>query len=105
MNLKNTGFDILLDGKNNKSVAFTREEREMYGLTGLLPYSNASQDVQVKRIIDSLKRTSTDIEKYILLSLLHDRNERLFYRLGGLNFNPRMFFLRGFVFYSEYDSV
>ncbi|PWJ43412.1 NAD-dependent malic enzyme [Sediminitomix flava] len=81
MKIRNKGFEVLSDGKHNKSVAFTREERELYGLRGLLPYSTVSQDVQVKRIMDGLKRKSTDIERYILLSLLHDRNEKLFYRV------------------------
>ncbi|ANQ47569.1 NAD-dependent malic enzyme [Flammeovirga sp. MY04] len=78
---RSQGFEILSDARHNKSVAFSRQERELFNLRGLLPYSSVTQDVQVKRIMDGLKRKSSDIEKYLLLSLLHDRNERLFYRV------------------------
>lgn len=81
---------ILHKSTANKSVAFTKDEREQYGLRGLLPYSIASQDIQVNRIMNSIRRKTSDIDKYILLSLLHDRNERLFYRVVADNVEELM---------------
>jgi malate dehydrogenase (oxaloacetate-decarboxylating)(NADP+) len=73
-------FEVLQDGVINKSLAFTREEREAYGLGGLLPYSVGTQELQLKRLLENLRRKESDIERYVLLSALQDRNERLFYR-------------------------
>lgn len=81
MDIKKRNFDVLHDGSINKSVAFTKEEREQLGLKGLLPYSIVSQDIQVTRVLESLRRKGYDIERYILLSSLQDRNERLYYRV------------------------
>ncbi|WP_290696513.1 NAD-dependent malic enzyme [Lacinutrix sp.] len=81
MNTKKRNFDVLHDGSLTKSVAFTREEREQLGLRGLLPYSVANQDMQVTRVMHGLRRKAYDIERYILLSALQDRNEKLFYKV------------------------
>lgn len=73
-------FAVLHDGQLNKSVAFSREEREELGLRGLLPYTVSSQALQMKRLMENLRRKESDIERYIQLSSLQNRNERLFYR-------------------------
>ena len=77
---KKRQFDVLQDGVINKSLAFSREEREEYGLRGLLPYTVSGQDLQLKRLMENLRRKESDIERYVLLSALQDRNERLYYR-------------------------
>lgn len=73
-------FEVLQNGVINKSLAFSREEREEYGLRGLLPYTVSTQDLQLKRLMENLRRKESDIERYVLLSALQDRNERLYYR-------------------------
>jgi len=73
------GIDVLRDKTLNRSVGFTRAEREALGLQGLLPYLVASQQHQVDRVMETLRRKENDIERYILLNSLQDRNERLFY--------------------------
>jgi len=75
-----SGFNALTDADHNKSTAFTREEREELGLQGLLPYVVSSQELQVNRVLHNLRRKDTNIEKYMGLSSLQARNERLFYR-------------------------
>ena len=75
------GSHLLDSGKHNKSTAFTLEEREALGLRGLLPYNVRGQDTHKKRALGNLRRKAYDIEKYIFLSALQDRNEKLFYRL------------------------
>jgi malate dehydrogenase (oxaloacetate-decarboxylating)(NADP+) len=74
------GVDLLHDSAYNKSTAFTRAEREEYGLRGLLPYISSNQQLQIKRIMGNLRRKEFDIERYIFLSALQERNERLFYQ-------------------------
>ncbi len=81
MSFTKTKIELLHNNALNKSTAFTREERNTMGLRGLLPYAVSNQDIQIQRIMENLKHKETDIEKYILLSALQDRNERLFFRL------------------------
>ena len=75
------GVAILRDPLLNKGTAFTESEREALGLRGLLPAHVATQDEQVARIMQSLRRLPDDLEKYIALNALHDRNEALFFRV------------------------
>ncbi len=51
------------------------------GLSGLLPATITTQQTQISRVLNTLRRKSTDIERYIFLFSLLGRNERLFYRL------------------------
>ena len=75
------GLDYLTDKSVNKSTAFTQKERDELGLRGLLPYAQTNMAGQVARVIENLRRKTNDIEKYIFLNALQDRNERLFYRI------------------------
>jgi len=75
------GSHLLDSGRHNKSTAFTLDEREALGLRGLLPYNVSGQGTHQKRALGNLRRKAYDIEKYIFLSALQDRNEKLFYRL------------------------
>lgn len=76
---KTTGRDLLRDPALNKGSAFSPAEREELGLRGLLPASRTSLDMQVTRALMSLRRKGSDIERYIALMALLDRNERLYY--------------------------
>jgi malate dehydrogenase (oxaloacetate-decarboxylating)(NADP+) len=75
------GVDLLHDPLLNKGTAFTDAERNVLGLRGLLPPRILPQDGQVTRVLDSFRRKSTDLEKYIYLISLQERNETLFYRV------------------------
>jgi len=79
MTTEKRNFDVLHNGTLNKSIGFTKEERKQFGLRGLLPHSISNQDMQVKRVMANLKRKESDIERYILLSSLQARNEKLFF--------------------------
>tara|TARA_R110002110_G_scaffold415395_1_gene649542 strand:+ start:9351 stop:10976 length:1626 start_codon:yes stop_codon:yes gene_type:complete len=76
-----TGFQVLNSASLNKGTAFTEEERERYNLRGLLPPKVVSSETQLERTLKNLRRTPGDIEKYIFLTALQSRNERLFYKL------------------------
>ncbi len=74
------GVKILHDPVLNKGTAFTEEERDALGLRGLLPPRIHSQDVQVRRVMENVRNKPNDLERYIYLIGLQDRNENLFYR-------------------------
>jgi len=78
--MEKKGIEVLKDPRQNKSTAFTVEEKERLELRGLLPYFVSSQEIQKQRVIENIRRKESNIEKYIFLSALQDRNERLFYR-------------------------
>ena len=75
------GADLLHDPLLNKGTSFSEAERDAYGLRGLLPPRVLTQDEQTRRVLESFRRKSTDLEKYIYLISLQERNETLFYRV------------------------
>jgi malate dehydrogenase (oxaloacetate-decarboxylating)(NADP+) len=75
------GVKLLHDPVRNKGTAFSETERNALGLRGLLPPQVQSQEAQVMRVMENLRRKSSDLERYIFLLSLQDRNETLFYRV------------------------
>ena len=75
------GLDLLRDPLLNKGTAFTERERDALGLRGLLPPHVLTQDEQAERVLKHMRRLPDDLEKYIALNALHDRNEALFFRV------------------------
>lgn len=64
-----------------QGLAFTYEERQVLGIHGLLPYAVKTEEEQVKQAHVLLERCATDLDRYIYLMGLQDRNERLFYQV------------------------
>jgi malate dehydrogenase (oxaloacetate-decarboxylating)(NADP+) len=75
------GIELLHDPLLNKGTAFSLAEREAYGLRGLLPPRVFTIEEQKERVLENLRRRATDIDKYVELVGLQDRNETLFYRV------------------------
>jgi malate dehydrogenase (oxaloacetate-decarboxylating)(NADP+) len=75
------GMALLRDPLLNKGTAFTEQERDTLGLRGLLPAHVLSMEEQAKRVMTNLRRLPNDLEKYVALNALHDRNEALFFRI------------------------
>jgi malate dehydrogenase (oxaloacetate-decarboxylating)(NADP+) len=75
------GMALLRDPLLNKGTAFTEAERDALGLRGLLPAHVLSMEEQVERVLVNLRSLPNDLEKYIALNSLHDRNEALFFRV------------------------
>ncbi|EDO33525.1 predicted protein [Nematostella vectensis] len=75
------GTDIMRDSHLNKGLAFTLEERQILGIHGLLPPCVISQEIQAQRVYRELQRKPNDLEKYIQLMALLERNESLFFRV------------------------
>ena len=78
--LSSAQLEYLHDPALTKGTAFTEKERTALGLHGFLPPRLATQQQQVQRILQSIRGAGTDLDRYIALTALQDRNERLFYR-------------------------
>lgn len=76
-----TGYELLTDPFLNKGTAFTQDERDAFGLNGLLPPSIGTLNGQVRRRMRALQEFATDLERYAFLRELQDTNETLFYAL------------------------
>ena len=74
-------MNYLHDPALNKGTAFTEEERDKLGLWGLLPPGINTMEEQVLRVMGNYNRKTSDLEKYIFLVALQDRNQTLFYRV------------------------
>jgi malate dehydrogenase (oxaloacetate-decarboxylating)(NADP+) len=74
------GQALLDDPAGSKGTAFTADERAKYCLEGLLPHAVETLDRQVERVMGHLEAKPTDLERYVYLIGLADRNETLFYR-------------------------
>jgi len=74
------GQQLLNDRALTKSTAFSKEERRKLRLRGLLPYNVVDMDTQLTRVLENMRRKEFDIERYIFLSSLQERNQTLFYR-------------------------
>ena len=76
-----TGYELLTDPFLNKGTAFTEDERDAFGLNGLLPPSIGTLNGQVRRRMQALQEFGSDLERYAFLRELQDTNETLFYAL------------------------
>ena len=75
------GAELLNDPMLNKGRGFSADERALLGLRGLLPPGVMTLEEQVALEMDRLGRKTDDLERFIGLASLQDRNEVLFYRL------------------------
>lgn len=62
-------------------MAFTLPERQILGIHGLLPPRVFTMEEQVERNLLNVRNLKEPLNQYVFLSSLHDRNEKLFYRL------------------------
>ncbi len=76
---KARGIAVLTAPYLNKGTAFTEEEREALGLTGLLPPAISTLESQVAAAYAQYQRLPDALSKNIYLTALHDRNEVLFF--------------------------
>lgn len=75
------GRALLINPSTNKGTAFTDQERDELGLHGLLPPRVCTIEEQLDRVYDNFRSKPDELEKYVFLTALQDRNETLFYRL------------------------
>ncbi len=75
------GYKLLGARLFTKDGAFRQDERETFGLSGMLPDRVQTMEEQVQLEWEHLSRKEDALEKYIGLAALQDRNATLFYRL------------------------
>ena len=83
--VKERGKALLSRPTLNKDTAFTKDERRLLGLDGLLPATVLTLEEQVAVELQKIRRKQDPLERYIGLAALQDRNETLFYRLLAEN--------------------
>ncbi|CAN4097507.1 unnamed protein product [Withania somnifera] len=76
-----SGYNLLRDPRYNKGLAFTERERDAHYLRGLLPPVVSTQELQEKKLMQSLRQYDIPLHKYVAMMELEERNERLFYKL------------------------
>ncbi|GAY51330.1 hypothetical protein CUMW_133370 [Citrus unshiu] len=76
-----SGYCLLRDPRHNKGLAFTEKERDAHYLRGLLPPAVISQQLQEKKLMNSIRQYEVPLQKYVAMMELEERNERLFYKL------------------------
>ena len=81
MAVSQKGRALLLNPFTNKGTAFTRRERDELDLGGLVPPAVCTIHQQLDRTYENFKAKTSNLEKFIYLTSLQDRNETLFYRL------------------------
>lgn len=77
------GRQLIHEPLLNKGSAFSREEREAFGLVGLMPHGELTIDQQCERSYRNVQRYHDPLQKYVSLASLQDRNETLYFRLLG----------------------
>ncbi len=75
------GSAVLAHNMYNRGTAFTREQREALGLTGLLPNTVRTIDEQAQRAYVHVCQHPTALARYVALADLEARNAVLFYRV------------------------
>ena len=81
LHINKRGKVLLSDPLLNKGTGFPDSERDTLGIRGLVPPQVVSIDDQVQRAMENYQRKDNDLERYIHLETLHDRNETLYYRV------------------------
>ena len=74
-----TGVNLLNDNVHNHGTAFSTEERHKFKLEGLLPHAVEPLARQAERVSMQLDTKTSDLDRYVYLIELCDRNETLFY--------------------------
>merc|ERR1711997_259342 len=84
------GMDYLRNPRLFKGMGFALDERQGLGIHGLLPPRVKTQDEQVDNCLRNIRRYVEPLNKYLYMTGLLDRNERLFYKLLSENIEELM---------------
>ena len=78
-----TKTTILQDRFSNRGTAFTFDERADLGITGRLPAAVETLEEQAARAYAQVLEQPSDLQKYIYLNEIHDRNQVLYFKVLG----------------------
>jgi malate dehydrogenase (oxaloacetate-decarboxylating) len=81
MKIAARGTALIRNPTLNKGTGFPIEERQAFGLEGLLPVRAKNQSQQAERIYQQLSAAPDDLRKYVMLNALLNRNVHLYYRV------------------------
>jgi malate dehydrogenase (oxaloacetate-decarboxylating) len=84
------GQDLLRHPMLNQGTAFPAGERISLGIDGLLPPAVSTLELQLERCHEAYRAKTTDLERYVYLRSLQDRNEVLFFSLLGRHLEEMM---------------
>ena len=73
------GTTLIRNPSLNKGTGFPLDERQAFGLEGLLPVRAKNQTQQAERIYQQLRSAPDDLQKYVMLNALLNRNVHLYY--------------------------
>jgi hypothetical protein len=76
-----SGFALLNNPYFNKGSAFTSEERDQFGLHGMLPPSVQTLEEQVHRAYKQYQSKPDELSKNTFMNSLRVQNQVLFYRV------------------------
>ncbi len=79
------GYALLQDPDQSKSFSYSSQERQELGLRGLLPWKQRTMQEELDICMEAIQQKESDLEKYIYLAGLQDRDERLFYKFVESN--------------------
>lgn len=74
----------------NKGTGFTREERQRFGLEGVLPAQHNDIETQAERSYKTIMFNEDPVGRHIGLAALQDRNEHLYYKVLSLHLEELM---------------
>ncbi|TAJ95110.1 MAG: NAD-dependent malic enzyme [Gammaproteobacteria bacterium] len=81
MKVSARGTELIRNPTLNKGTGFPLGERRTFGLEGLMPVRAKDQTQQAERTYEQLCRQPDDLQKYIMLSALYNRNMHLYFRV------------------------
>ena len=81
MKIAARGAALIRNPALNKGTGFPIDERQAFGLEGLLPVRAKNQSQQAERIYQQLASAPDDLQKYVMLNALLNRNVHLYYRV------------------------
>lgn len=85
-----SGYELLNDPFLNKGTAFSKAEREKFGLNGLLPPAIQSINEQCEQTYAQYSSKSTPLEKRLFLMQIFNTNRTLFYKLFSMHIKEMM---------------
>jgi hypothetical protein len=73
---------LLQNASLNKGTGFTEQERQAFGLHGLLPSGVQTVEEQANRAYQQFQGRADDLAKNAFMKSLKEQNEVLYYRVG-----------------------